>query len=123
MSTQANTYVMFGCLLGYNELKKKHAGADDLYSKIEDYTDNAFKPEVNPKDGLTVLYDGANGKYVAIGHVIAKTENWQGFRDPITLPSPDAYEEHADAVADLLIELGVDPLEHDCKFLVISHYR
>lgn len=121
MSTQVNTYVMFGCLLDYDELKAKNGGS--IWDKIEPYTDNAFKPEFNPQDGLTVLYDGANGEYVAIGHVVAKTENWQGFRKPITLPSLDDYEAHADAVADLLIKLGVDPLDHDCKFLVISHYR
>lgn len=120
MSTQVNTYVMFGCLLDYDELKTKNGGS--IWDKIEPYTDNAFKPEFNPQAGITVLYDGANGKYVAIGHVVAKTENWQGFQKPIELPSSRPPPSETAAIFELMKELKVAH-RYEPSWFVISHYR
>ena len=120
MSTQVNTYVMYGCLLDYAETKARHEGG--VWDKIEPYTDNAFKPEVNPKDGLTVLYDGMDGRYIAIGHVIAKTDNHQSLKKPVEIPTEDTMHPVRVALFALMKELKVAD-KYAPRWLVVSHYR
>lgn len=83
MSVQVNTYVMYGVVLNYEEVKA-HVGKG-FYELFEPYIDNAFKPETNPKDGITVLFDGMNGKYIAIGQVVEKTANHRSFDDVVSV--------------------------------------
>lgn len=115
MSTQVNSYVMYGVVLPY-ELCKGH------YVMLDPYMDSPFKPEVNPKDGLTVLFDGLNGKYVAIGHVVAKTENHQHFDAPIKLPVPYP-KDTALTIKSLVGSMGIDPEAHLLRWVILSHYR
>ena len=62
MSVQCNTYAMLGAIFNYDELKKAFADDEDaFYENFEPYTDNAFKG-IEGKDGITVLFDGMNGK-------------------------------------------------------------
>jgi len=75
MSVQANTYVMRGALVPYSEMKGR-------YDELAPYMDSAFKG-IHHKDGVCVLYDGMNGKYVAVGRVLAKTKNHQGLDEPV----------------------------------------
>lgn len=121
MSVQLNTYVMRGVLLPYADMKGRH-------DVLEPYMDSASDDRV--RDGITVLYDGMNGQYVAIGRVIAKTGNHQGFDAPITLCDNDALtSDLRTKLGDLLRVLGLtDKLDGrglcwHIDTLVISHYR
>jgi hypothetical protein len=78
MSVQLNTYVMYGVLLPF-----RRELSDEQNDLLEGYTDSAFTPDFNPKDGLTALDDGMNGEYLAIGKVIAKTDDHEGFSKPV----------------------------------------
>lgn len=131
MSTQINTYVLFGVVLDYEKAHKAWQHDDpaypDLYDVLEPFIDNAFKPETNPKDGLTVLYDGMCGKYIAVGHVIAKTENHGHFDTPISVigDTTPAVRDFLKPLSDLIEQLNVPP---DARrgalgWHVISHYR
>ena len=111
MSTQVNTYVLYGVLLPY---------VMDSDDRTEPYEDNPFHEETNPKDGITVLADGMNGEYLAIGHVIAKTRDGEGFAAPVALAQPTVNWE---VIWDLVEALGVDRTTINPGWFVISHYR
>jgi len=111
MSVQCNTYVINGALLPYEEFK-------DRYDDLEPYMDSAFKG-IHHHKGLCVIFDGMNGKYVAIGRVLAKTENHQGFDDPITVAQGSHHDEDVlRALVEALAGRDVEIRTH-----VISHYR
>jgi hypothetical protein len=76
-----NTYCLVGALLPYAPFE-----SHGWYDKLEPYMDSPYEG-IKHHDGLCVLFDGMNGKYVAIGHVIAKTGNHCGFEEPIEVPS------------------------------------
>lgn len=111
MSVQLNTYVMRGVLLPFDN--------DKEYEKYEPYFDDAFKG-IHHHEGLCVLSDGMNGRYMAIGQVIAKTANYEGFNEPIVVTKPDLMQDLdlANKIAGLI---GDHP--HDINTFVISHYR
>lgn len=119
MSVQINTYVLFGVLLPYT-ICKEH------YDALEPYTDNAFEPSFNPKNDLTVLYDGMNGDYVMIGHVVAKSENYRFFVKPISLVDHWGVDHDGDkegAVIKLLESIGISPSQGKWGWHIVSHYR
>lgn len=92
MSVQHNTYVLYGVIIrDFAGLTKTHQEGEQAQDDLmEPYSDDAFKPDVNAKRGITILSDGMCGKYVAIGRVIAKTEVYQPFTDaPISIPTKD----------------------------------
>ena len=118
MSIQANTYVMFGAVLPGDTF----AGDPDAYERLEPYMDSAFDG-IKHHDGLCVLYDGMNGAYVAIGEVIAKTDEYnQGFEEPVTIGStpPTPHEELARKIDALLPANVQRPV---LAWHVITHYR
>lgn len=116
MSVQLNTYVMHGVLLPFKDDLEDEQ--DDI---LDDYRDSAFKSEVNPKDGLTVLDDGMDGKYIAIGHVVAKSANYEGLNSPVRLVRAPKYD--GEALRNLITALGFDHTKFSAGWLVISHYR
>lgn len=111
MSAQVNTYVLFGVV------------GEDGYDQCEPYMDDAFKPDVNPKGNVTILFDGMNGEYVAVGHVIAKTGNGAHFEDPVRVPTSPAIHASADDVQTALRDIGLEPFAYALGWHVISHYR
>ncbi|MBN7763698.1 hypothetical protein JYP52_21400 [Nitratireductor aquibiodomus] len=131
MSAQVNTYVMFGVILDYEQAHSVWRHDDpaypSLFDVLEPYMDDAFKTETNPKDGLTVLYDGMSGKYIAIGHVIAKTGNFEHFENPVSAigdmkaPAKDFLE----PLSALLTRLDLPPgaPRSALGWHVISHHR
>lgn len=111
MSVQVNTYVIYGTLLPYS-------ACEDHYDALEPYMDDGGK------DGVSVLYDGMNGQYVAVGHVLAKSEDDQGFEEPIhTFEAEKKVGDYRKAAMKLLDEIGVVPSLSGFQWLVISHYR
>jgi hypothetical protein len=113
MSVQMNTYVLIGDVFDYAKLK-------DRYDELEPYMDDAFYG-IHHHKGLCVIYDGMNGRYVAIGRVLAKTRDGEGFDAPVQIPllTPDA-EERA-ALAEQIAALAGQAAQ--VRHLVISHYR
>jgi hypothetical protein len=113
MSVQMNTYVMWGAVLPFDEFRDR----DDF----EKYCDDAFKG-IHHHNGLCILDDGMDGKYVAIGHVLEKTANHGGFGKPIRLiGEPDIDFNVFERIETVIGR----PLKIDevCGWLVISHYR
>jgi len=88
---------------------------------FEPYIDSAFEKETNPKDGLTALDDGMNGEYIAIGHVVAKSQNHEGLHEPIKLLKPPEYND--EALHKLVTGLGLDHTQFNPGWIVLSHYR
>ena len=81
MSAQMNQYIIIGTKLGFdefNEHMKNRYGVDQFgewpREAIEPYEDSAFEG-VHHHKGLCVLYDGRDGMFVVIGHVMLKSEN------------------------------------------------
>jgi hypothetical protein len=111
MSVQANTYVMRGALVPYSEMKGR-------YDDLEPYMDSAFKG-IHHKDGVCVLYDGRNGKYVAVGRVLAKTENHQGLDEPVFVSDTGVDDE--DELHDAVSAIVGTP--KTLRTFVLTHYR
>jgi hypothetical protein len=117
MSTNVNTYIMRGMLLPY-----KKGMTDEERAILEEYMDSARSPNTNPKDGLTVLLDGMNGQYIAVGHVLAKTMNGGGFDVPFVL-GKTACTYDSGKMLEIVARAGL-PLDGAVlDTLVISHYR
>lgn len=116
MSSQMNTYVMYGFILPYIKLR----GRSD---EFEAYCDSVFKG-IEHTDGICMLFDGMCGEYVAIGRVLAKTRNHEGFDKPVSLRQHPLMDD-ADVVAgQIMAVLGAEFLDGaQIGFHVISHYR
>lgn len=108
-----NTYVMWGVLLPFKEF----ADREDF----EAYTDSAFKG-IHHHNGLCILDDGMNGKYMAIGHVLEKTPNHEGFNEPIPLQGFPILSFDVFRRVEELIGRPLKDDEH-CGWLVLTHYR
>ena len=108
MSTQVNTYVILGTKLLYD---------NNDYEKYEKYYDSPHEPR---QQGLVVLYDGMNGEYIIIGHVLAVTNESSFFEKPIEINPPSEK-----LIKSISTELRqhfslIDP---KIKVWVVSHYR
>lgn len=120
MSVQSNTYVLVGAVLPFDEFDTIH---DDPYEALEPYMDSAFKG-IHHHNGLCVLYDGMGGRYIAVGRVLAKSDDQNGnygFNSPVNL-TEESSAELRDEVSDLIVKhLGVQaPLSREW---VLTHYR
>ena len=120
MSVQVNTYVMCGAVLPYDVLY-----GDEWDGKLDPYLDSARGP-IHHHNRLCVLVDGMNGEYVAIGRVLAKTEEGQPFTAPIQcrFPTEDQGAQHMQIAMDMHELLG-DAMASVglIGWHVISHYR
>lgn len=65
MSVSTNQYIFIGVKLPYK---------NDTYELYEDYQDNGYKAEIKHHNGLAVIYDGMNGKYILVGSILLKSE-------------------------------------------------
>lgn len=118
MSVQMNTYVMYGLLLPYDKF-------GDIWDSFEEYHDSAFEG-IQHTEGLCMLSDGMCGKYVAVGRVLAKTQNHEGFDAPVDLlahPFMEGTENLLEQIRDMLHPTAGLPADAQLRHLVISHYR
>ena len=113
MSVQLNTYIMWGVLLPFDEFSERE--------DFEPYHDSAFKG-IHHHDGLCILSDGMNGKYMAIGHVLDKTSNFEGFDKPISLIGQPELDFDVFERIQKLIKRQLK-MEEVCGWMVVSHYR
>lgn len=112
MSVQVNTYIAFGVLLPFDTL------SEDDYDKYEPYMDSAFKG-IHHHNGLCVIRDGMNGKYVIIGRVLAKSKVYENFDSPMT---PNVTPTEIELVGSLITsQFGIENPE--VKLWIFSHYR
>lgn len=121
MSVQVNTYVGVGVLLDYCTYMKNSEDEDAYYEKLEPYMDSAFEG-IKSKDGLSVLFDGMNGKYIFVGHLFAKTDNYEHFEEPIKIKElTDLEKDLLASNISKLLDQKIDSVS--LKPYVISHYR
>lgn len=62
MSTQTAQYIFLGHKVPFES---------GTYETYENYHDNIYK---EPRKGLTVLYDGRDGKYILIGTILERSD-------------------------------------------------
>lgn len=117
MSITFNIYVMRGLLLPYNRDM-----TDEQRALLEEYQDIPSSPATNPKDGLTALVDGMEGKYVAIGHVVAKSRANCGLGEPLAVDYL-TVKYNSSRMLDVIRECGFSIDSAKLGWLVISHYR
>ncbi|EOC0210454.1 hypothetical protein ACMZJR_002845 [Cronobacter turicensis] len=113
MSVQVNTYVLCGVKLPFIKCED-----DDAFEKIEPYLDSAFEG-IHHHNGLCVIDDGMNGNYAFIGRVLAKTQNYEHFDEPV---STEISELEKELIASLVsAQFNIERPE--VKVWVFSHYR
>lgn len=115
MSTQCNHYVILGASLPF----LKGDEGDDQYEKFENFMDSAYKPK---KSGLLCLYDGMNGEYILVGHVLASTKESGGFDRLMCMDAPDS-ELVEQIVDEIKTHFDIEVKKSDIKTYVTSHYR
>jgi hypothetical protein len=121
MSTQVNTYVMFGVLLPRKNCPLDLAAHS---SAVTPYKDDPYGDRANPKDGITVLDDSLSGEYIAVGHVVAKTGCDAHFSGPIEVPvHAKNWWSWGATIAAIVSELGYDTRELQLGWFVVPHYR
>lgn len=118
MSVQSNTYVLVGVMLPYD-----HFTEEQHEELLPPYRDSAYKG-IEHHNGLCVITDGMSGKYVAIGRVLAKSDDQNGnygFNEPVDLDNASSPELRNE-VEELIYEhFGFeDPSVRDWVF---THYR
>jgi hypothetical protein len=112
MSTQWNQYLIYGVKISYGT-------TDEPYEKYEDFFDSAFEG-IKQHRGLCVLYDGMNGDYILIGHVLEKSDEGQPFQDPMDLEAPTGG--FAEVIAGAIErEFGIE--KPQLKLWLVTHYR
>lgn len=82
MSTQINQYLIHGIRLPYEwseEWEQSHKDElpeyDGFYTRFEEYlSDSAYEDGWPQKDGITMLVDERDGKWIFIGHCMAKAK-------------------------------------------------
>lgn len=76
-------------------------------------------PDEVPDDDITLLYDGMNGEYLILGHVIAKTDN-DGAFDTIIDINPVSFSTLSTRVSQKIAALyGIQNAEP--HYLIVSH--
>lgn len=131
MSTQMNTYVLYGVVLPYTKDPRwDQSRADSIddnssYMAMEPFMDSAFQiDDVNAQRGITVLFDGRDGDYIAVGRVIAKTHNHCGFNEPVSVSADAALLDMVRAnIAWSLPEFGWQGDIPECGWHVITKLR
>jgi hypothetical protein len=117
MSTQLNTYVLVGVKLPYDHFSDG-SSSDEDFERLEPYMDSAFKG-IEHHDGLCVLFDSVNGKYIAAGRVLAKTGESDGFSGAIDAHMSPALQTEVAALLQQHLQIATP----DVRVWVISHYR
>lgn len=86
MSTQINQYLIWGIRLPYKwheEWERVNEKPDGFYEHFEEFMDDsAFDSKIVHKDGIFMIFDGCNGKFIFIGRVIAKSRDGYMIGDP-----------------------------------------
>jgi hypothetical protein len=113
MGTRMDHYVVLGRRFDMEPFK-------DKYETLEPFFDN-------PPEGMKVIYDGMGGKYVVIGQVIAKSNEYEGFDGFIEAPSgidfTGAMVIHG-FIREVLQACELDAQNDDgLKTLVFTHYH
>lgn len=79
MSTQINQYHCFGYLLPYDEAKDaiiNTLGSEDKFEEaMDDFHDSAFNGEIKEVDGVSMILDGMDGKYLFFGKIYDKSSD------------------------------------------------
>jgi hypothetical protein len=74
MSTSTTQYIITGVNLPI--------GKDDEYEIYEPFMDNGHDTAIKHKNGIAVIYDGFNGKFLLIGRIKHKSEMNQPLDGP-----------------------------------------
>jgi len=89
------------------------------YVKYEAYCDSPFKG-IQMRNGLGVLYDGMNGKYIMIGMVLQKSEEGVPIDGPLEIP---AYEDGLRLIIAENITKQFEIKSPQVKTWLVTHYR
>lgn len=119
MSTQSNTYIMVGVMLSYDHFDDVH---DDPFVALEPYMDSAYKG-IEHHNGLCVIYDGMGGRHIAIGRVLAKSDDQNGnygFNQPIDATAAMTPELHKEVTTLIQQQFDMAP---DVRLWAFTHYR
>lgn len=118
MSTQFNTYVIYGVLFAYDIFTEE--GLKDLETFRDDY--QTGKPRRSFTE-LTALVDGMNGEYVILGFVAQRGEDDAGEGLPVT-KIPVLSEELEALLLEKIWEVAPIPEQQSAAaWYVLTHYR
>ena len=119
MSVQTNQYIIAGVELDYKACCEEH------YESLSPYMDSAFDDKAAGKDGLFVLFDGMNGKYVIAGLLLARSKVYEQICDFTFKELSDGVRKKiaADINTHFSFLGGKTFTAKNIKTRLITHYR
>lgn len=83
MSTQTNQFLMWAIRLPFSFSKDwtaenhKRGGEQEFYEHFEKFIcdDSAYEDDIKHEDGIFLLMDGRDGRFIFIGRVLAKAKD------------------------------------------------
>lgn len=113
MSVQINQYLMFGVKLPFEK-------SEFSYEKYEPYLDSPFEG-IRHHNGLCVVDDGMNGKYMFIGRVLAKSLDGNHIEGPFDCTTELSITNKDMLSALIRTQFGIEKPE--IKLWFFTHYR
>lgn len=126
MSSQSNTYVVYGMSFDYSQLEDhiEKVGSEELWEALcEKHYDRAFSSD-SPE--FSIINDGMNGEYTVIGKVLAKTGDYGGFDGFVNMRVSHIDKQKTTYfIQDVLNHLGVNMEWYNIipGTMVFTHYR
>lgn len=120
MSVQINLYLMYGIELDFSENYKELD--DEKKSCFDNLEDSPFNVDDVYNKPIIALIDGMDGKYIRVGKVLYKSENYKllnGSLDlnDIKLPKKSKLQKI------IKKEFGIDVKKNDLKLMLFEHSR
>lgn len=123
MSVQVNQYLGYGYLIPYDdgiELLEKRHSEDKIEELIDSYNDSAYNKDIVEINGISVLFDGMNGKFIFIGKVFKKSSNYEYLETTIM---PTVNKKVKDTLSAECINVFGKTFDEKAQFTLVTMYR
>lgn len=121
--TERTHYIGYGISLSQQQVNDFFKQDSDIVEKIyDDYDDNPYKEEVTKtKNGLTIVVDGMNGKYIFFGKIIQKALDHDGLDFTVFEEIDEKDKEEIVKEASKIFDFIVT--KSDVKNIVFTHWH
>lgn len=120
MSVQSNQYLMYGVELDYVK-NYKELEDDEQFKILNNFCDSAYKTNDIDRPIMAII-DGMSGKYMRVGKVILKSENYKPLNGCIDINNIELPKRSK--LKKLIKEnFGVDVKKSDFKLMLFQHLR
>jgi hypothetical protein len=125
MSVQINQYIILGYKFDYDEFTTAYLHDESYDALLDDYHDSAFDAKIVECNGLSMIFDGMNGKYVYVGKIYTKSADGE-YLDSINMDNFNQTKDYQILLKSLinLVFNKTKPVDRlDIHLYLVTHYR